>query len=154
MYGELVPVGGGDTIPLLKYSLVIGRRETCDIVLRFANVSGNHCQLNVEDGYWFIQDMNSQNGIKVNGTRVQRKRLDPDAIISIAKHEYEIRYSPKDLGATGIPPPDDEAIVNIFGRSLLDSAGLKNRDTSKMSRRYDVKSDRPGQLKKKDPRDE
>jgi adenylate cyclase len=43
MYGELVPVGGGDNIPLLKPNLIVGRRESCDIVLRFANVSGQHC---------------------------------------------------------------------------------------------------------------
>ena len=27
MYGELIPVGGGDPIPLLKKGLLIGRRE-------------------------------------------------------------------------------------------------------------------------------
>ena len=47
MYGELVPVGGGDPIPLLKKSLLVGRRESCDIVLRFSNVSAHHCQLTV-----------------------------------------------------------------------------------------------------------
>ena len=41
-FGELVPVGGGDPIPLLKKTLLVGRRETCDVVLRFANVSSNH----------------------------------------------------------------------------------------------------------------
>ena len=36
MYGELEPLGGGDTIVLPKRSLLVGRRESCDIVLRFA----------------------------------------------------------------------------------------------------------------------
>ena len=39
MLGELLPLGGGDPIPLLKQQLLVGRRESCDIVLRFANVS-------------------------------------------------------------------------------------------------------------------
>ena len=51
MYGELVPVGGGDNIPLLRASLTIGRRESCDIVLRFSNVSGQHCQLTMENDF-------------------------------------------------------------------------------------------------------
>ncbi len=34
-YGELVPDGGGDPIPLLREKLTVGRRESCDIVLRF-----------------------------------------------------------------------------------------------------------------------
>src|SRR5690349_11165288 len=49
--GELVPVGGGDSIPLLRETLTIGRRDSCDIPLRFPNVSGIHCQLNFHDGY-------------------------------------------------------------------------------------------------------
>ncbi len=51
MYGELMPLGGGDPIPLLKRSLMIGRRESCDIVLRFSNVSAHHRQLTDNGGY-------------------------------------------------------------------------------------------------------
>ena len=35
MFGELVPVGGGDSIPLLQKKLRVGRREGCDIILAF-----------------------------------------------------------------------------------------------------------------------
>ena len=131
MYGELVPVGGGDTIPLLKKTLLVGRRESCDIVLRFANVSGQHCELTVDSGYWFVTDKNSRNGTKVNGVRVGslRKRLDPGDTLSVAKHKYQIKYSPMDdLGAVGPPPPEEEPIREILTKSLLDRAGLKRRD--------------------------
>ena len=73
MHGELIPLGGGDPIPLLKKSLLVGRRESCDIVLRFSNVSAHHCQLICNGGYWYVKDLKSRNGIKVNGTRVTRK---------------------------------------------------------------------------------
>ena len=130
MYGELVPLGGGDPIPLLKKRLMIGRRENCDIVLLFANVSGQHCELIAEDGYWFIADKASRNGTRVNGVRVtaMRKRLDPGDTLSVAKHKYEVRYSPVDhLGAVGPPPPEEEPIRDILSKSLLDRAGLKRR---------------------------
>ena len=97
MFGELIPVGGGDPIPMLKKKLRIGRRESCDVVLRFANVSAYHCMLSVDEGYWFVNDLNSRNGIKVNGKRVRadsRKRLDPGDVLAVAKHQYEITYSP------------------------------------------------------------
>ena len=131
MYGQLVPLGGGDPIPLLKQRLMIGRRESCDIVLRFANVSGQHCELIVDSGYWFVIDKASRNGTKVNSVRVtsMRKRLDPGNILSVAKHKYEIKYSPmEDLQATGPPPPDEEPIRDILSKSLLDRAGLNRRD--------------------------
>jgi pSer/pThr/pTyr-binding forkhead associated (FHA) protein len=149
MYGELVPIGGGDTIPLLKPSLVMGRRESCDIVLRFGNVSGQHCQLQLENGYWILQDLNSQNGTKVNGHRIMRKRLDPGDTLGIARHKYTIQYSPVDLGASGPPPSDDEALESVLSKSLLEKAGLQRR-LDNNSRRYDVYNDAAGQLKKKE----
>jgi len=126
VFGELLPVGGGDPIPLLKSTLTVGRRESADIVLRFPNVSGNHCELSLVDGYWTIKDLRSSNGTKVNGTRVTEQRLEPGDKIGIAKHTYEISYEPARLGATN---PAEEAAPqeNIFGRSLLESAGLESR---------------------------
>src|SRR5262245_56781333 len=119
IYGELVPVGGGDPIPLLKKKLLIGRRESCDVVLRFPNISAHHCQLTNNNGYWYVQDLNSRNGIKVNGARVglEEKRVDPGAVIAVARQKFELRYSPQGLGAVGAPPDDE--VGNIFGKSLL-----------------------------------
>ena len=129
MFGELIPSGGGDPIPLLEKKLLVGRRESCDIVLRFDNISAHHCQLFIDSGYWFVQDMGSRNGTKVNGHKItSRKRLDPKDTLSIAKHTYEIAYSPVELGATGSPPPDEESVTDILGKSLLDRAGLERRD--------------------------
>ncbi len=153
MYGELVPVGGGDPIPLLKKNLLVGRRESCDIVLRFSNVSAHHCQLTLSAGYWHVRDMQSRNGVKVNGMRVTDRRIDPGDILAIAKHTYEVRYSPMDLGAVG-PPPTDVVKAEIFSKSLLERAGL---DQSKYGRppanvqpgesvSFDITKDEPGQL--------
>ena len=159
MFGELIPQGGGDPIPLLKKSLLVGRREGCDIVLRFSNVSAHHCQLSVNGGYWYVRDKNSRNGIKVNGLRVTEKRLDPGDILSVSKHRYEIQYSPIELGAVGPPPPDNTE-KDIFGKSLLDRAGLskmpkkpenpnRKKPIHEGAVRYDITNDEPGQLRKR-----
>ena len=69
-------------------------------------------------GYWYIKDLKSRNGVKVNGVHVDERRVDPGDVLSIAKHAYEIRYSPNDMGAIG-PPPADALDVDVLGRSLL-----------------------------------
>jgi pSer/pThr/pTyr-binding forkhead associated (FHA) protein len=120
MLGELTPCGGGDPIPLLKTHLVVGRRSRCDISLRFPNVSSHHCELELVNGYWIIRDLGSRNGIKVNGTRHHSKWLMPGDVISVAKHRFEIDYTPSGDG----PPPEEE---NPFAVGLLEKAGLASR---------------------------
>jgi hypothetical protein len=155
MYGELIPLGGGDPIPLLKKQLLAGRRESCDIVLRFANVSAHHCQLFIENGYWYIRD-NSKNGVKINDARVEKeqpRRLDPGDIVSIAKHKYRVEYDPPELGAIG-PPPADNLSQEIMRESLLSRAGLDNREIGRdrigrepsRPRRYDPTNMKAGQI--------
>ena len=141
MYGELLPLGGGDPIPLLKSTLMIGRRESADIVLRFPNVSGHHCELSLEGGYWTIKDLRSSNGIKVNGTRVTEQKLRPGDKLSIAKHDFEIAFDPIRLGGTA-PVVEKSQQESLFSRSLLESAGLevKPRGDSRptKSRRHEL----------------
>ena len=130
-YGQLTPTGGGDAVPLLKERILVGRRDDADIQLKFANVSGQHCRLTLEHGYWFIRDLNSRNGIKVDGKPVIRKRLDPKCKLSIARHEYIVEYDPQTLGAYGPPPADDEYMDELMRSSLMDRAGLSKRDVKK-----------------------
>lgn len=121
MYGELVPCGGGDSIPLLKTKLLIGRRGRCDVMLDFPNVSSHHCELEFLNGYWFVRDLGSRNGIKVNGASCDSKWLLPGDVLHVAKHRFEVQYTPTSDG----PPPEEE---NPFARSLLEKAGLGRND--------------------------
>ena len=150
MYGELIPLGGGDPIPLLKKQLLAGRRESCDIVLRFANVSAHHCQLVVEDGYWYVRDLQSRNCVKINDVRIdkeQQRRLDPGDTLAIAKHKYRVEYEPAELGAVG-PPPADNLSQEIMRESLLARAGLDHREIGRDDgrRRYDPTNMKKGQI--------
>ncbi|MGI9471298.1 MAG: FHA domain-containing protein [Rubripirellula sp.] len=131
--GQLTPIGGGDPIPLMKKRLMIGRRGEADIQLKFSNVSTQHCRLTLEQGYWFVRDLNSRNGTKVDDRTVMRKRVDPKSKLSIARHEFIIEYEPQALGAYGPPPADDDYMDELMRSSLMDRAGLKKRDQQKGS---------------------
>jgi adenylate cyclase len=125
--GELAPLGGGDPIPLIRPVLTVGRREACDIHLPFPNISGIHCELNFREGYWYIRDKNSTNGVKVNGVRIQEKMLHPKDEITIGKRKYTIEYElPADKRNAA-----EEFEEDIMGTSLLERAGLDRRTQNK-----------------------
>src|SRR5262249_13425264 len=139
VHGELVPVGGGDPIPLIRSVMTIGRRESCDIPLRFPNVSGIHAELSFRDGYWYIRDLKSTNGIKVNGTRVQEKLIHPKDEITIGKRAYVVHYE-LPTGRRAL----EEIEEDIMSQSLLERAGLERPKRQQEERRSSGKSFDPG----------
>jgi adenylate cyclase len=133
VHGELVPAGGGDTIPMIREILTVGRRESCDVCMRFPNISGLHCEFTFRNGYWYIRDLNSTNGVKVNGMRVQEKLLHPKDEISIGKRRYVIHYElPADRRAL-----EEVVEEDIMSQSLLEKAGLERPNQERRSRGFD-----------------
>lgn len=140
-FGTLVPAGGGDRITLTKKVLTVGRATDNDIVLRFSNVSSRHCRLVLSEGYWYVQDLGSSNGVRVNGKKTKDHRVDPHATLTIAKNDYAIDYSPEKLGATGIPPADILDENAITRQSLMQKAGLvraKRTDETKSTQKDEM----------------
>jgi len=133
LHGELVPVGGGDTIPLIRESLTVGRRDSCDICMRFPNISGVHCEFIFRNGYWWVRDLNSTNGVKVNGMRVQEKLLHPKDEVAIGKRRYMIQYEmPADRRAL-----EEFVEEDIMSQSLMEKAGLERPRDDRRRRSFD-----------------
>lgn len=67
-------------IPTLK----IGRGQHNDLVLRNDSVSGNHCVINrTREGGWTVTDLNSGNGVIVDGATVQQADLKHGTLIEL-----------------------------------------------------------------------
>jgi len=61
----------------------MGRSKKNTVVLHNKFVSGRHCEIACEDGAYALIDLNSTNGIFVNGGRVKKQRLeDSDKILA------------------------------------------------------------------------
>ena len=94
MLGQLVPCGGGLPIPLPRPKLLVGRQTGCDIPLPYSTVSSRHCELELIDGYWFVRDLGSSNGTRVNGKPCESQRLLPNDVLTVAQYRYTVVYTP------------------------------------------------------------
>jgi adenylate cyclase len=101
--------------------------------MRFPNVSGIHCEFLHRDGYWYVRDLDSTNGVKVNGLRVREKLLHPGDEVAIAKRRYTIHYElPADRRAL-----EEVVEEDVMSQPLLEKAGLERlRDRPERSRHH------------------
>ena len=107
---------------------VFGREEGVDIVLQDALVSRRHAELrwNLEYTCWVLTDLNSRNGVMVNGTRIsQPTRIDDGVQVQIGGQVYRMHLLPPggDPASLGNQAPQISAIETMGpGMSLADLA--------------------------------
>lgn len=85
----------------LNESLVIGRSQDCHIQLDDGTVSGEHAKIYASDDYYIAEDLNSTNGISVNGKKAASIRLAQGDILTVGIHEFEfLLEAPSDYDRT------------------------------------------------------
>lgn len=65
--------GKTTVVPLVRDEITIGRKEGNTIRLTERNVSRRHARLRKTNGAYLIEDLESYNGIKVNGRRIEKE---------------------------------------------------------------------------------
>ncbi|NJO00668.1 MAG: FHA domain-containing protein, partial [Bacteroidia bacterium] len=90
-------ISGGGSAPVFKVSagafnqvfylnkptMTIGRAANNDIVIPEQTVSSRHATITVENGSFFINDLNSTNGTFINGNRIDSKILKSGDLIKL-----------------------------------------------------------------------
>jgi hypothetical protein len=76
---------------LEKPAMVIGRSKDCDIRVPDPNVSRRHAEIRREGSSFWIVDLESTNGLSVNGRPQKRARLDDDDRITVGSTELVFR---------------------------------------------------------------
>lgn len=91
MAARLVALDEGPDIQLDRAMLVVGRHPQCDARLDSIRVSRQHCCMTTgPNGELVVRDLNSTNGIRINGQRVSEGRLRPGDELSIAHIRYRL----------------------------------------------------------------
>ncbi|HEY4412694.1 MAG TPA: DUF3662 and FHA domain-containing protein [Gaiellaceae bacterium] len=77
----------GQRMRVDKRRVVLGRSRECDIQVEDANVSRRHAELRQEGTAFWIVDLDSTNGVEVNGKRVKRAKLEPGDTFTVGSTE-------------------------------------------------------------------
>src|SRR4051794_31255035 len=120
-------LAGGRKFPLEGEATVIGRDTTCDVRVRDALVSRRHAQIVREGPAFFVEDLTSANGTRVNGVYItEPTRLRPDDQIEVpglvVTFQDEDAPDPAAPGGCAVapdPPADRTCITSAFDARAL-----------------------------------
>ncbi len=106
---------------LTSKQMTIGRSHKCDLRIPLHKASREHCKIRLLNGHAYLYDLDSMNGTKVNGCKVNRIRLNPGDKVEIASVRFrvEIKQSQPSPTMAWLPP---------LNQLLSDSLGDLKRD--------------------------
>ena len=91
----------------------IGRSHTSDIILPSDNVSRRHARLYTVDGKCYIEDLNSSNGVFVNGRRIHEVfQIQRSAQIKVGDYYLHIESDAESAA------DDEKTYCKLTGRNL------------------------------------
>jgi predicted component of type VI protein secretion system len=91
MSAQLVALSDGRIIQVDKAILVVGRHAECDVQILSPKVSRMHCAVAQVGDHLVVRDLNSTNGIRINGVRLTEGRLAAGDELAIGTHRYQVR---------------------------------------------------------------
>ena len=106
-----------------KQEIFIGRSSTCDIVLNDIAVSRKHARVFKVKEKVFVEDLNSKNGIYINGKKVSKTELKRSDTLFIMLHAFSLQKVASDYS--------EEAAISTKSISKIYSNGYQGlQDTT------------------------
>jgi pSer/pThr/pTyr-binding forkhead associated (FHA) protein/tetratricopeptide (TPR) repeat protein len=109
----------GAEFPLVRTEMIIGRTDDCDIQISHRSISSRHAKIVFDGGIYRIIDLDSANGVLVNGEEYARVDLRRGDKIELG--HIKIRY----VAPGEVYQPDDAVATTPLGRSFVDAAAVE-----------------------------
>ncbi|GIV60321.1 MAG: hypothetical protein KatS3mg043_1410 [Rhodothermaceae bacterium] len=130
-------------------SFTIGRDPSCDVHLDSGLVSRVHAEVALEDGRWWIRDLDSTNGLYVDGRKTRRAPLEGEAVVQLGRNAPVLRLTVEEDPArretgpaaaagtahreAGVPTLLPETGPTGFGRTIRAVSGTSLPDATPSS---------------------
>ena len=108
-----------------RESIVIGRRPGSDIQIDNLAVSGAHARVLTILKDSFIEDLNSTNGVFVNGQRIKKQVLADGDVVTVGKHQLRYLRDPDATSDREDRVIDAKALLREGGRAAPNAARLR-----------------------------
>ena len=99
----------------LQSEMSIGRTEGNDLILNHPSVSRKHAKLEPRNNRWWVVDLKSTNGVKLNGNLVTEAQVNAGDILHIGSVQLDVKALPS---------------VNFTGDSMFEPSGTVIRRIS------------------------
>ncbi len=92
MMPQLVALGEGPNLVLDKPIILVGRHQECDVQIPSRKISRKHCCIAQVSDYVVVKDLQSTNGIRVNGERRAEGVLHHGDELTIGNMKYRLEW--------------------------------------------------------------
>jgi FHA domain/DUF1707 SHOCT-like domain len=83
-------------LPASERRVLLGRSRACDCVLAEPSVSRRHAELRREGTRWFLRDLRSRNGTRVNGVRLlDEAEVAPGDRVTFGDARFRLAEAPR-----------------------------------------------------------
>jgi pSer/pThr/pTyr-binding forkhead associated (FHA) protein len=106
---RLVLQPSGATVELTQPDMLIGRHSQADVRLPLPDVSRRHCRFFFSQGVWQVIDLNSLNGVFLNGEAVRQATLRSGDLLRIGGFTFAV-----DVNEARIEAAESEASAGLI----------------------------------------
>lgn len=100
----------GLRLEVTRHVAIVGRHSGADVRLAVPDISRRHCRLSFEAGLWRIEDLNSLNGVFLNGERIQEATLQSGDLLQLGNFTFRVEYQ---VAVTRAEGPEAEVLKSI-----------------------------------------
>ena len=122
---RLVLQPSGFIFAMTRPEMLVGRHSDADIRLPLPDVSRRHCRFVFAEGCWHVFDLNSLNGLFINGERVQEAVVHAGDRIHIGGFIFVVEMDADKQSQSD--PAQERQIAGSILRSIVDSLPEQRR---------------------------